>query len=514
MIPDATHLGRARRAAWAVIITAVIGCTITRSPSSPNFESKDLESATATFVVRRPDGATEELTMEVERVEDSQVTGRVVGPPAAAAVAGSASRTINLHDVKSVQVANVAGTVILVVGVALIAVPAVTGLGLIAMGGCPVLYVDDGKGFELAGVPFAGAVFRSIERDDLLPLGRFPSRKARLKLVNEGYDETDFSDRLELLVLDHSPDVRVISSHDAKPLVLGPQLAPDSATDLRGVDRLDAVRALDSEAYESDVASESLAREPQTREGLELVFRKPAEERLVLELAVGNTAWMDMVHVNYLGAFGSQLESHFRRYDEPAAADELLSCRDEEGIDLRVEVLRNGRFEKVAMVPTPGTMRTVAVPLPAIDDELVQVRVSGGLGFFRFDQVALSGERASASVQLHRIAPSLARDNDDNDVRELIAEEDGDVQKLTKKKDALTMSFDLPPESPGTERTTFFSSHGYYNIHSVPNAKLAPIALLKMSMEPQSMASFGLDLYEDYVAQAARASEAVAVAGE
>src|SRR5205085_4572613 len=44
-------------------------------------------------------------------------------------------------------------------------------VAIIAAGGCPYLYVDHGRGLELAGVPFAGALYRSVQRDDLMPLG-------------------------------------------------------------------------------------------------------------------------------------------------------------------------------------------------------------------------------------------------------------------------------------------------------------------------------------------------------
>jgi hypothetical protein len=72
---------------------------------------------------------------------------------------------------------------------------------------CPFFYVENEGRLNLVGEAYSGAAFRSIARDDLLPMPLPAGLQVRARLSNEAH-ETQLTDRLELVLADHPPDSR------------------------------------------------------------------------------------------------------------------------------------------------------------------------------------------------------------------------------------------------------------------------------------------------------------------
>jgi hypothetical protein len=121
------------------------------------------------------------------------------------------------------------------------------------------------------------------------------------------------------------------------------------------------------------------------------------------------------------------------------------------------------------------------------------VRVSGGLGFWRIDEAALSWQMPF-DAELRRIAPASARDPAGRDWREALRAVDGTSQLLGDRGDRLDLSFELPPIPAGRTRTAFLFTHGYYNVHRPPEGNWSPLTLKTIRDRPGALAAFGLDL--------------------
>ena len=234
---------------------------------------------------------------------------------------------------------------------------------------CPFFYVDDGTRTLLVGEAYSGAAFRSIARDDLLPTPLPGGQSIRARLANEAH-ETQYTDLLELVTADHAPDLRVLSTFDARLIGAGPARPPISARDGDGHDVTAALRADDGRWWETDLAEVSTRPAPPDRESLDLVFeadvRASPVSAPVLELVLGNTPWIDAVMGRFFALMGGELSSYLGKGNAPEAGDKIRRWREREGLDLRVEAEVDGAFRPVAVVPTVGPMalRRVAVPLP------------------------------------------------------------------------------------------------------------------------------------------------------
>jgi len=492
------------RAALLTLLTfGVQACGTWRAVPLANVESGK-ESLEGVELRVRERGSSEKRTVQVTAVHFPFVDGKETLPPGAKGSEIKEVRDvqINLNAVEEIEVYHArAGLTILAVAGTIVGVAALVLLiALLTKSSCPFVYAVTPDGPVLVGEAYSGATGRSTQRGDLMPLPLLPGGHARLWLANEAR-ETQYTDQLELWLVDHAPGLRAVATADARPVLVEGALAPVRATDLAGADVTGLVAFGDGRFWQSDLDRLSAEASPELREGLEVAFDAPvAGGRPVLELEVGNTAWMDLVFGRFFALMGDSLAVHVAGANDPASGPAIRAWREREGVDLSVEVLRSGRWEKVGLVPPVGPMapRRVAVPLPAAEPgSPLRVRLTGGLGFWRLDQIALSALRADAPSPV-RLAPATARQGDGADVRALLAAADGRYQEMARPGDRVDLSFDLPPAEPGTVREAFLYTSGYYNVHPPPQRERSISTLYTLRDEPRSLSRFSLDLYRSY----------------
>ena len=413
---------------------------------------------------------------------------------------------IDLRNAEEIEVydANTGLTILAVTGV--IVGMAALGALIVALtkSSCPFVYAVTPEGPVLIGEAYSGATSRATQRGDLMPLPPLSGGRAQLLLANEAR-ETQYTDQLELWLVDHAPGLRAVATADARSILVERVVAPTRVTDLADADVTGLLAAQDDRFWQSDLDRIAAETTPELRESLEATFDAPAAgARPVLELLVGNTVWMDLVFGRFFSLMGDSLDAFVARSNDPASGPGARAWREREGVDLSVEVLRSGRWERVGLVSPVGPMapRRVAVPLPWSDPgEPLRVRLTGGLGFWRFDQVSLSLLRAEVPPSV-RLAPVSARQGDGTDVRALLAAADGRYQVLARAGERVDLAFDLPSPAPGAVREAFLFTSGYYNVHRPPQSERSLGTLYTMRDEPGSLSRFSLDLYRKYRALA------------
>jgi hypothetical protein len=471
-------------------------------------KGKSLQRSQVRFVVAQPGNAPDlTLTLEVTKVEYPFAEGEVIEESYRRTAQPASRATVDLRQVKQIEVYDASQgakklllSVVVVIGGAAAIALAVLLIAVVTRT-CPMLYVDRGSGLEFAGIPYAGALFRSIERDDLLPLGSLPPGPLRLQLIDGGLGEADYTDRAALALVDHDPSLEAVATPDARVLLLGKAAAPLEARDAKGRDVLAEVRAADGKLWQSNLDEAQRDPEPALRDGVEATFA-PIAGQPVLELTAGTTPWIDLVFANYAALFGDRLGKYVDRWNAPEKRAEVLAWRDRQGVDLRVEAWQRGGWQTVAMVPTPGPQRRMAVALP---EGTFKVRVSGGLGFWTVDRIALAPLAGEAKPLL--VEAAVARDQSGNDQREALAASDGKYQVLPETGAALQLSFEVPPPAAGKQRDAFFFSRGYYNVRKVEYGDWSPARLLSIGDEPGAMARFSLELFRDYQKMALSSSK-------
>ena len=440
----------------------------------------------------------------VSRVEDGWITG-----PRSA---GNGLMRVDLRDVSVAEIREFDGpaTVLKTALGATATVAVVALIVALTKESCPFVYVDRGEGWELVGEAYAGAAFRSTQRDDLLPLLAVgDDRRVRVRLRNEAR-ETQYTDRAELLVVDHAPAVRALATFNGHPLLVSTGRSPISATDHAGTDVLRLVSATDGTLWETDPDEVAAVEDGRLEDRLTVQFETPGEGSPVLELTGGNTPWLDLIFGRFFAAMGDRLDHYLTEGNDPAAGSRIRGWREREGVDLIVEMQTNGAWRQIAAVPTvgPAALREVAIPLPvdrSAANSPIVIRLRGGLGFWRLDRVALS-TRDGSTPSIHRLRPTSARGTGDSDERDAIGATDGRYNALSEMNESIDMDFELPPVVAGRSRSVFLSSSGYYNVHPPIQSRWQPGTLKAIRDDPGALSRFGRELALQYRAANTTAS--------
>jgi len=464
----------------------------------PMTELRDISKSRKIYIKYLPKGSAPPIEVQVERIEFPYVYGS--GPY-------SADVKLDLRLAKEVHIrkfdGSQAGTIVAWILLTPVAIAAVL-LFIALLTSCPFVYVDQGKGLVFVGEAYAGAAFRSIQRDDLLPLPNLYSLTPRIRLANMA-NETQFTDLAKLMIVDHAPTVRVLSGMLKKLFFVGKQIQPAKVVDLHGKDVRDSVLYKDKKHWMSNMEKAAMAPQPSLREGLIATFPPMAPgKKPVLELHARNTIWADVIMGRYFALYGNGLKDFLEKKNKYNTRSYILKWKEREGLDLRIEVYMKNQWKKVKMLTTigPAALRHVAIALPpeiTSPNKPIQVRISGGLGFLRVDQMALSSLELSAKPRVRLIAPKTAKDDKNRNQSEQIDKVDGKYNALPKYKDRIDLHFKLPPKAKGTKRTSFLYTNGYYHVHQPPQSSWQPLTLLSLRDKKGSLAKFSLDLYRKYL---------------
>lgn len=464
------------------------------------------------------------VIMHVTEVDYPYVRGKLVGSPKDYTdeledeVGGSEIEKDMLLEVDCRDVAKMeikqggnAGVVILVVAAITVVIiiiasaasssskPATTS----SQSSCPVLYVQDGDLNRLVGEPYAGAAAGSIQRRDMMPLPALDEGRARLCLANEAH-ETQYTDFAEVVIIDHVPGTRAVATNDQEVILVGEAQLPGRVVDISGSDVTASVARIDGNLWQTDLSKYVDDKAAPLTEELVISFpQSDPGDQPVLELELSNTYWLDMVMNRFFALLGDKFDKGMEKAGQESNGPRIRQWIEREGVDLKVEWHGPGGWEEIGVVSSAGplALRHVAVPLPAavqsLESSEITLRVTGGSGFWKIDQIGLSMVRDKKPA-FRRIGPDFMQSDQGVDQRDLIAATDGRYQILAQPGDKAYLEFDLPPTVPGMTRTAFFHSDGYYVAHKPIQSEQSLSTMKTILDEEGALARFSLDLYRKY----------------
>ena len=410
------------------------------------------------------------VTLVVDQVQFPYIVGR---PRQSQGIVRLDLRQVGSLEIRETDFAKIIALTTVVVGGSLLIISTMVDDALFKSSsssgscGCPSVFLNRGQGSEFVGKAYTGAAFRALQRDDLLPLPALTSGRVQVRLANEA-SETQHTDHAQIVLVDHAPNVRALSTFDGHPTLVGVPTAPSSARDVQGHDVLALVSARDERTWETDLLSAAAAEGEPLPDQMELTFPSPTAGDPVLEFGGANTSWLDYVAGRAVATAGNALDQYMPVLNSPMAGPAIKAWLDSEGVNLTVEVFDNGAWRRAATLPPvdAAALREIAVPLTLSsprDPSGVKIRLRGGLGFWKIDRVALSS-RVEAPMDLHRVRPTNARVRGGRVELPSIAAADGRYQILAGADDTLDLTFDLPPLGSGRVRSSFLLTKGYYEM--------------------------------------------------
>jgi hypothetical protein len=317
------------------------------------------------------------------------------------------------------------------------------------------------KVFVFEGETFGGAIMQNQQRDDYMPLPSIKSVEGTYRvLISNELKEKQYTDRANLIVVNHSESEKVLLDKSGQPHVIANPQTPLFAHSLGGDELSDILREKDRQVF--------MFNEPDFDENaLMLQFDKPANAALgKLVFNAKNTLWLDYLFGKFNEKFGDRYNSWMEKRQKDSR-EERLQKELENGFPLSVHVKTVDGWKLVDYLHTVGPLadRNFVVPidLTQVEGDAVTVKLSTGFMFWEVDQVAMDFSY-DKTCRVKRLYPEAAVDNRGNDVKDKLWETDNDYLAQEAVGQTAEVRFRELPKRPGEEQTVFLHANGYYEL--------------------------------------------------
>ena len=365
------------------------------------------------------------------------------------------------------------------------------GGGCDACASCPLVYSWDGAHWRLDSGTFGGAILRVLERTDVdnLDVAAPVGGRLRLKVANQ-LNETDYLDAVDVLAVDHDPDVAVAPDGAGRLYTLGALEHPSGARDFKGHDALAQVQSTDGWNWESYPAERDTAAVGDIRDGLEVAFVRPqgvATANLVVD--GNNTTWAVTMLRDFIAAHGRGTEAWYDSLESaPQRAQALMQAMAREGF-LGVSVWAAGTWEPQGYLwdvgPEIAKRQVMSLDLARVTGDTVRLRLESAPSFWQLDQVALDFS-PQRPMRVTAVSIAQAVDGRGRDARELLT--GADHRPLTLETgDTALLQFAVPPVPEGRARSYLLRSTGWYHVHTPEQGAPAADLLAQLQSEPHAM---------------------------
>lgn len=460
-----------RRAVSAVLIVVLLpqltGCTSHYTTDQPLAEVED-PTEEEIIGVTTIEGASVEFDREdvpISLIEGDSLYAHVDGEPYVIALTDVSHLRLRRVD----KAASVFATIGAVLGVALLVLAVAAGIALATKDSCPFIYSWDGERYVFDAEPYGGAITRGLERDDYgkLEYLRPDDGQYRLMITNE-VRETQYTNLMELWVVDHAPGVEVVPDEHGNLYALADLRPLTSATDGSGRDLTPWLRGRDEVVWEPAPVPGPAG---DLRDEITLTFPKPAAATQVRLLANAATGlWGSYMIGEMLRLRGTGLPVWYAMMDgSPVGPGALYAWNlREETYLLKLEVETDSGWQVRGLLPGGGPFisedRVIPLEVGDVSGDRLRIRLRPPKGYWALNGFAVDYGRSGDFV-VDTVAPVSAVDHTGRDVLAALLANDDSYYDMPETGDRGDVIFPAPATRPGLERTVILHSRGWYRLH-------------------------------------------------
>lgn len=375
----------------------------------------------------------------------------------------------------------------------------IVGIAVALKQSCPFVYSWDGSRYVFDAEPYGGAISRGLEKDDFSQLEHLREQDGlyRLKVTNE-VDETQFTNLTELWVVDHPAETRVAADVRGKLHTLAAPQAPLSARDAAGHDLLPWLRATDRVIWEPPAVPDANGK---LQSDIVMTFPKPAgatQVKLVANAATG--LWGSYMIKKMVGLRGRDVGAWYTSMDESESARDALFAWEvrEQLFALKISVEEPTGWEVRGILPGTGPFiskdRIVLLDVSRVQGDQLCIRIQPPAGFWALNSFAVD-YTADRPVNVERIEPATATDLQGKNVLPELAANDDRYLAMPNIGDTADLTFRVPPQHAGTDRTVFLHSRGYYRLHIAASGEPDTKTLQEIENVPGAAARYAANQF-------------------
>ena len=338
---------------------------------------------------------------------------------------------------------------------------------------CPFIYSFDGEKYVFDAEPYGGAITEGMKKTDYTRLNHLKPVEGKYKIfVRNDADETQHTDEMKLLVIDHDVNTEVAQDMNNDMIAYKKIHAPLSVTNENGKDITSTFTSKDDYKWQSILPKDSLSIGNKLRHKLTFKFPKPKNAKNVkLLVNAGTSMWGGYVIKSMLELQGNKVDEWYKNVNNYGT--ELLKVNQfiekEEVYVLKVNVFENNKWVVKGYIPSAGGPffyqdRILDLNLANIPGDTFTIELNPPYGFWKIDQVGVIYDDYT-NLETDELSLCYAKDQDGNDLSKSLKAVDGDYYNMPEIGEYAYVHFNAPPQKRGMKRTIYLKTNGYYDIH-------------------------------------------------
>ncbi len=372
---------------------------------------------------------------------------------------------------------------------------------------CPFIYSFDGENYILDAEPYAGAVCQGLKRTEWCGLEHLEevNGEYRILMTNE-LDETDYTDELKLVVVDHPVDVRVVPDTWGGIHTISNPIAPVRAYDREGSDLSFYVSKNDHRVWVSKDREKIPERIEELKDELIFEFPKPKETSHAKILFNGGSTLLGSKTLKYyLELYGKEVSSWYEEMKNlgPAFFKMANTALREELYSLQIRVETEKGWESRGMLMGGPFLiskeKVYTLDLAGVPGDTLRIKLTPPAAFWKIDYLAVDYSD-DLPVHITEIKAKKGTSNgfEGEDAAAILAENDDNYLVMANTGDSTELVFQVPPRSPGMERTVILKTAGYYHMHLKTNEEPNRDILDRIHSEPGFVLQHALKEYAQW----------------
>lgn len=359
---------------------------------------------------------------------------------------------------------------------------------------CPHTYVFDGEKYYFNNTLFTGATSQKLERHDYKIMPDYaPDSDNYSFIVRNEEDEQQFTNLLELLVVQHDDNTEISMDQAGNIYALKNVIAPTQVKDNSGIDLMDIVGSADDLGHMFDNESE------EDYNSVVATFDKPTNsENAKVVLNVKNHQWGGLVFNEFSKMFGHYHDNWAKKIQKKPK-DEIEAGIKRAGIPLTVAIKSNGQWVELEDVNLVGDVNYNSITIPInkelLTEDAIEIRVQSGFMFWELDRINMDFSEPS-EVFVQRLSPSSAAGSNNTNDTQNLAHDDHLYMEHLISGDSTSVTFTGIENVKGMQRTIFLHSKGYYLSQKEFQGKPQREELVKIDVEG-GLSIYSRNLYNE-----------------
>lgn len=365
---------------------------------------------------------------------------------------------------------------------------------------CPFVYSYDGEKFVFDAEPYGGSICKVLERTEWCGLEYLKeiNGQYRIMVANE-VDETQYTDEIKLVVVDHPEGTRVIPDTAGGIHTVSNPIIPSLAYDSKGRDISHYVSEKDWIFWTSRVEGKNPQKKEDLKDELIFEFSKPkdaAKARLVFNGC--NTLFGSYAVKLFLDLYGNKVQDWYDEMNSLGPAFFRTWNLREEVHTMWIRVETETGWKTKGMVlgggPYVSEDKLYTLDLSDVPGDTLKIKLTPPAAFWMINYLAVDyGE--NLPVKVTEIEAAAAIDHRGQDVRKILAKNDNIYLIMPEVGDSAELIFDSPPRMEGKERSIILKASGYYDIHLEKKGEPQFDILEKINSVPGFVLEYALEKY-------------------